>query len=81
MLDRLNEIAQTDTMSQPELIGARDAAQVSGRSVATVKRAARSGELPFALKMPGDTGAYLFVRSTVERWAATFTASDTGSAA
>lgn len=50
-------------------MGAEEAAQTAGTSRATVKRAALSGELPYALKMPGHTGAYLFTRQAVEQWA------------
>ncbi len=37
-----------------------------GRSVPTVNRYALSGRLPFAQKLPGDRGAYLFHRADVE---------------
>ena len=50
-------------------IGAAEAAEVAGVSVETITRAARSGRLPFALKMPGPTGAYLFTREAVEAYA------------
>ena len=58
-------------MSQSDLLGVSEAAQLSGRSPATVKRAAQAGQLPHALKMPGATGAYLFTRKAVLKWAAT----------
>jgi excisionase family DNA binding protein len=56
-------------MSQSDLIGADEAGDIAGASRATVKRAAIAGELPYALKMPGRTGAYLFHRADVEQWA------------
>jgi hypothetical protein len=56
-------------MSQLDIIGVPEAAELSGRSVATVKRAALTGQLPVALKMPGKTGAYLFTRQAVIEWA------------
>jgi hypothetical protein len=49
-----------------DLIGCREAAGILKRSVATVKRQARKGELPTVAKAPGMTGAYLFVRSEIE---------------
>jgi len=53
-------------MSKPELLGVREAAQIVGVSVATIKRAAATGNLPPAHKLPGANGAYLFHRSDVE---------------
>jgi excisionase family DNA binding protein len=50
-------------------IGAATAAEVVGVSVETITRAARSGQLPYVLKMPGPTGAYLFTREAVEAYA------------
>jgi excisionase family DNA binding protein len=54
-------------MSALDLIGTADAAEILGVSSRTVKRLARAGELPYTIKMPGDTGAYLFLRRDVER--------------
>lgn len=51
----------------PDLIGTADAAKILGVSERTAKRLASSGRLPAAVKMPGETGAYLFRRSDVER--------------
>ena len=56
-------------MSQSELLGVSEAAELVGVSIATIKRAAAAGSLPVALKMPGATGAYLFRRSDVEQLA------------
>lgn len=53
-------------MSQSELLGVSEAAEIVGVSIATIKRAAVAGALPVALKMPGATGAYLFHRADVE---------------
>jgi excisionase family DNA binding protein len=53
-----------------DLIGTREAARVAAVSVPTIKRAARTGALPHAVKMPGGTGAYLFRRSDVETYRA-----------
>lgn len=55
-------MSQSDT----QLIGTTEAAEILGWSRAKVKREAMSGGLPVAQKMPGDTGAYLFHRSTVQ---------------
>ncbi len=53
-------------MSQSDLIGTAEAARLLGWSVAKVKRQAKAGEVPHAMKMPGDTGAYLFHRAIVQ---------------
>ena len=54
-------------MSQSaNIIGTSDAAKLLGWSVAKVKREALAGRLPFEAKLPGDTGAYLFHRGTIE---------------
>ena len=54
------------TVSQSDLIGTADAATILGWSRAKVKRAAKHGSLPHAVKMPGETGAYLFHRAVIE---------------
>ena len=46
-------------------IGCAAAAQILGCSTAKVKRLAKSGQLEAAFKMDGQTGAYVFARSTV----------------
>jgi excisionase family DNA binding protein len=56
------DVSQSDT----SLIGTTEAAELLGWSRAKVKREAASGRLPFAQKMPGGTGAYLFHRSILE---------------
>lgn len=50
----------------PDLIGSLAAAHILGVSVPTINRMARDGALPYSVKMPGVTGAYLFERSVVE---------------
>jgi hypothetical protein len=52
-----------------QLLGTKDVAAILGWSTAKVKRHARSGDLPYAHKMEGDTGAYLFDRAVVEAFA------------
>lgn len=51
------------------MIGTGEAATLLGWSRAKVKRHAADGLLPIVRKLPGDTGAYLFDRATVERLA------------
>jgi hypothetical protein len=53
-------------VSQPDLIGTVEAADVAGVSIPTIKRLAGTPALPVAIKMPGLTGAYLFHRADVE---------------
>jgi predicted DNA-binding transcriptional regulator AlpA len=57
-------------MTNTALLGVADVKSLTGLTVDTIKRAARSGDLPVALKMPGKTGAYLFDRADVAEWAA-----------
>lgn len=58
-------------MSQPDndLIGVSEAADLASVSRGTIKRLAADGTLPVHTKMPGATGAYLFRRADVERFA------------
>ena len=56
-------------MTNDALLSARDAARETGLSIDAIKRAARSGALPHAMKAPGKTGAYLFTREAVEAYA------------
>lgn len=53
-------------MARNDLIGTDEAAQLLGVSRPTVKRMAKAGTLTVAIKMPGQTGAYLFHRGDVE---------------
>jgi len=59
------------------LVGSVEAAAILDRPHPTVKRWAASGRLPHAVKMPGDTGAYMFERSVVEALAAELVAAET----
>lgn len=59
--------AMLGVVSQSDYIGSAEAAELLGWSRAKVKREAQSGAIPVALKMPGETGAYLFLRSDIEQ--------------
>jgi hypothetical protein len=52
-----------------DLITTAEIARDYGLSVRTVHRAAQSGELPYAQKLPGLRGAYVFDPGTVALWA------------
>lgn len=55
-------------MSQSDhYVGSAEAAELLGWSRAKVKREAQHGRIPVALKMPGETGAYLFDRIAIEQ--------------
>ena len=56
--------------TETRLLGVADVSGWTGYTIDAVKRAAKSGELPVALKMPGKTGAYLFDKADVAEWAA-----------
>ena len=45
----------------------KQVAERLGKSVATVNRMAADGRLPYAVKVPGETGAYLFDPADIER--------------
>jgi len=49
-------------------VSTAEVAQLLGKSTATVKRMAQKGSLPPAMKLPGETGAYLFDRALVETY-------------
>jgi hypothetical protein len=51
----------------PDLILTSDVAKMLGIHVATVVRRAQTDELPYVVKIPGKTGAYLFDRKVIER--------------
>lgn len=53
-------------MTSSDLIGTAEAAALLGWSIHKVKRTAKAGTLPTALKMDGRTGAYLFHRAVIE---------------
>lgn len=50
----------------PDLVGAREAADILGCSIATVHRHEAEGRLPVAHKVEGLRGPKLFRRSDVE---------------
>jgi len=52
--------------TQPDLIGATEAARILEVTRTHLTRLVRAGSLPVALKLDGKTGAYLFDRSAVE---------------
>lgn len=54
---------------QQELISSPEVAKRLGCSLATVARLARSGKLPFAHKVPGKRGAYLFDPDVIDQFA------------
>lgn len=47
-----------------------EAAELLDRSIKTVSRWARTGQLPYERKLPGRTGSYLFRRDQVAAVAA-----------
>lgn len=49
-----------------DLLTTADVADIVGKSIPTVNRWASEGRLPFAHKLPGQRGAYLFRRTDVE---------------
>ena len=53
-------------MKQPrDLLTVAQLARLRGESITTVKRKAKAGKIPVAMKVPGRTGAYLFDPSAV----------------
>lgn len=63
-------MVQLVPMRPSDLLGVKAAAEIVGVSDRTIKRLAKDGALPHAMKLDGDTGAYLFRRRDVERYAA-----------
>ena len=57
------------TQLRDQLISANEAAELMRESRRTVLRKAKDGTYP-AIKMPGQTGAYIFNRPELERIAA-----------
>ena len=53
-----------------QLLGVSEAAKVVGVSERTIKRLAKDGVLPHAMKLKGANGAYLFAPEAVEALAA-----------
>ena len=61
-------------MTTAELLTLKQAADRTGKSHRTIQRWVESGRLTHALKLPGDTGAYLFRPEDVDRAAEQVTA-------
>ena len=57
-------------MPAADLITAEEAAAILGCSGRTVRRKAAAGHLTPIRKLPGDTGAWLYLRADVMRLAA-----------
>jgi excisionase family DNA binding protein len=57
-------------MGQDVFMATSEVAEQLGVSIATVNRMAKDGRLTPALKMPGRTGAFVFLRAQVEGAAA-----------
>lgn len=49
-----------------DLLTTAEVAELTGWSVTSINRWALQGDLPYAHKLPGRTGSYLFERSLVE---------------
>lgn len=47
-----------------------EAAEILGVSVRTVHRRTEAGDLPYEMKLPGATGAYIFDEATIREAAA-----------
>ena len=54
---------------QRDLIPTAEVARILGVRVSTVSRRVARGDLDYAMKLPGETGAYLFDRAAIERLA------------
>lgn len=54
-------------LSDDTLLTAPEVGALIGKSGRTVARMAKTGALPFAQKIPGPTGAYLFRREDIAR--------------
>lgn len=57
-------------MSSDDLLTSLQAGALIGKSARTVVRLADAGSLPYAQKLPGPNGAYLFDRSDIAAWLA-----------
>ena len=53
-----------------ELIISSQVGLILGKSPRTIARLAEQGEIPYASKLPGPNGAYLFRRGDIEALAA-----------
>lgn len=56
-------------MSNDDIIGSRQAAELMGMSVSHFTRNVRAGNIEPAHKLPGLRGAYMFDRALIERMA------------
>lgn len=54
-------------MPQDDLLTTAQVAEETGWSINTVLRWAAAGDLPYAHKSPGKSGAYLFRRTDIEQ--------------
>jgi hypothetical protein len=52
-------------MSNPALLTSTQVGALIGKSGRTVQRMADNGDLPYAHKLPGPNGAYLFIEADV----------------
>ena len=68
--------AVVENTSSPDLVATAEAAEILTCSGRTVLRLVESGRLAPAVKIPGQTGAYLFHRSDVEALAGAAEAQD-----
>lgn len=50
----------------PDLVSTAEAAEILGKSIATVNRLAAAGKLPEAAKVDGPRGARFYLRADVE---------------
>jgi excisionase family DNA binding protein len=67
-------------MAEPDLMTAAQTAKKLGCSPRTVARMAEDGRITPAMKLPGETGAYLFDLAEVERVLGEIEASVSGGA-
>jgi excisionase family DNA binding protein len=67
VLDAKWQITYVSAMPNVDLIPTVEAAEMLNKDVSTVLRLAKSGKLPYAVKIPGKTGAYLFSRKAIEK--------------
>lgn len=55
-------------MTTADVIGTAESARLLGVNPVTITRWAAEGKLPFAGKLPGKNGAYIFRRADVLRY-------------
>ena len=61
-------------MSNPDLIGSAEAAQIIGCDRSNLSRWVAMGRMTYAMQLPGHNGAVLFTRDEVDRVAAEYAA-------